>query len=74
MCGAVPTSLTVPVILPSPAALTFGPKITAAQQSRTTADSTGAILNRFVIETLSLKEITNVNLAAMYHSLRCCPA
>jgi hypothetical protein len=54
--------------------LTSGPKISAAQQSRTRADSTGAILNRFVMETLSLKEITKVNLATMYHSLRCCPA
>jgi hypothetical protein len=50
MCGAAPSSLTLPVILPSPAALTFGPKINAAQQSKTTADITAAKLYRFVIE------------------------
>src|SRR5580698_328280 len=31
MCGAVPSSFTVPVILPSPAALTFWLKIDAAR-------------------------------------------
>src|ERR1700685_2703639 len=55
MCGAVPSSLTVPVILPSPEAFTFWSKVNAAQQSRTTADSTTARLYRFVISYLSLK-------------------
>jgi hypothetical protein len=55
MWGAAPSSLTVPVILPSPAAVTFWLKIKAAQLTSTTSDSTTAKLYRFLIESLSSK-------------------
>src|ERR1019366_3506384 len=50
MWGTAPSSLTVPVILPSPAALTFWPRISAPQQMRATADKTAADLKCFLIE------------------------
>src|SRR5579863_517664 len=52
ICGAAPSSLTVPLILPSPAALTLWPEIRAKPQARTTADSTTAWLYRFFIKNL----------------------
>src|SRR5713226_2906525 len=61
ICGGAPSSLTEPEILPSPAALTFWPRINAAQQTRTTTDSTATKLCRFLIRSL-LKE----------HGTECC--
>src|ERR1700733_11191306 len=56
MWGAGPSSLTVPVILPSPAALTVCVEIKAAHPINTISDSITAELRRFLIEVL-LKEL-----------------
>src|ERR1700730_9512801 len=63
MCGAVPSSLTVPVILPSPAALTLWLRNSAPQETRITADNTAVNLFRIVMENSLLTEL---------QSCRCC--
>src|SRR5579871_179736 len=50
MCGAAPSSFTVPVILPSPAAFTFWPRMRAAQQTNVATAVRNATLDRFFIE------------------------
>jgi hypothetical protein len=65
MCGAASASLTVPVIVPSSAALTFGSRINAAQPRRTTVNSNAEILKRFVIETLSLEKLITFGITAL---------
>jgi hypothetical protein len=50
MWGATPSSLTVPVILPSPAALTSRLSSNAPQQMNTTVNSKAAKLYCFLIE------------------------
>src|ERR1700683_11862 len=60
MCGAGPSSFTVPVILPSPAALTPWLRINAAEQTRTIADSTTARLYRFLIESPLVKRTAKI--------------
>jgi hypothetical protein len=62
MWGAVPSNLTVPVILPSPAALTLWFRINAPQETNIAADNTAVNLFRFVIENVSLPNC-KVNLA-----------
>src|SRR5271156_226057 len=55
MCGAVPSSLTVPVILPSPAALTFPLNINAPQIIKTIDDSkTAKLRSLFMIALLTI--------------------
>src|ERR1700730_212449 len=74
ICGAVPSSLTVPVILPSPAAFTLWLRKNAPQETPITVNS--AVVNwfGFVIENLSLQNY-NVAFALRCHSdLYCWPA
>src|ERR1035437_2335491 len=69
MCGAAPSSLTVPVILPSPAALTLWLRKNAPQETRITADSTAVNLLRFVIENLLTKTAKLLLLCELFQPL-----
>src|ERR1700683_239423 len=72
MCGAAPSILTVPVILPSPAALTFPPKSNAPQQTRTNAASAAADLYRFIEVSLNRNLLLDSKTAAILHHSSTC--
>src|ERR1700682_1149788 len=69
MRGAVPLSLTVPVILPSPAALTLGPEDRIAKEINTTAASTAKNLYRdeTFIKKPSLTGLLNFGCSSPYY-------
>src|ERR1700752_342783 len=65
MCGAVPSSVTVPLILPSPAALTLWLRNSAPPETRITADNTVVNLFFIVMESSLLTELQSCRCCAM---------